>query len=130
MANNVMKREETTPRTDGQQNQAERFMQPRTSVFENGDNVVLELEMPGVTRDKIDVTVEKDELTVTGWRQTEDYDKFEVLHRERVPMNFRRTFVLSDIIDTGKISAACSDGVLRLTLPKADVAKPKKITIE
>lgn len=130
MANNVMKREETMPRSDGHENQAERFMQPRTSVFETGDNVVLELEMPGVTRDRIDVTVEKDELTVTGWRQAEEYDRYEVLHRERIPMNFRRTFVLSDIIDTGKIAAACNDGVLRLTLPKADVAKPKKIIIE
>lgn len=115
---------------NGQSEQAERFVQPRASVYERGDNIILNLEMPGVTRDKIEVTVEKDELTVTGWRQVDSYEDCEVLRRERLPVNFRRTFVLSENIDTGKISASCDNGVLSLTLPKSEGAKPRKIEIQ
>lgn len=117
-------------RQNGQMNQAEQFMRPRASVYEATDSVVLELEMPGVARDKVDVTVEKDELTITGWRQPDNYDNVEILYRERVPLSYRRSFVLSNAIDTTKIGAAFCDGVLKLTLPKSERSKPKKITIE
>lgn len=110
--------------------QVEQFVQPRASVYEQQDTVVLELEIPGVSRDKVDVTVERDELTVTAWRTQEDNSKMEVLHRERIPLHYRRSFVVSDKIDTGRISASCVDGVLRLTLPKSEGAKPRKIAIE
>ena len=83
----------------------------------------------GARRDKIDVTVERDELTVTGWRTRDDYSKLEVLATERANRPFRRSFVLSESIDTQKIGAACENGVLKLTLPKAEKAKPKKIEI-
>jgi HSP20 family protein len=115
---------------NGKGRQAENFIQPRASVYEQGDSIILELEMPGVCRDKIDVTVEQDELTVTGWRHGEDTANYEILHQERVPVSFRRSFVLGETIDTGKISAVCRDGVLRLTLPKSEGSKPKKITIQ
>lgn len=108
----------------------EQFIRPRVAVYEDQEAVYLELEMPGVTRDKIDVTVEKDELTVTGWRTPDDYSKFQVLRRERVPLSFRRAFVLSEAVDTNKISAGYNDGTLKLTLAKCEVAKPKKIAIE
>ena len=108
----------------------EQFIRPRVAVYEDQDAVYLELEVPGVARDKIDVTVEKDELTVTGWRTPDDYSKCEVLRRERVPLSFRRAFVLSETVDTNKIAAAYADGTLKLTLSKCEVAKPRKIAIE
>lgn len=109
--------------------QAERWVQPRATIFSKPEEVVLELEMPGVARDKIDVTVEKDELTVTGWRTVEDLGQFEILHQERNPANFRRSFVLSDTVDAQRIAASLDNGVLRLALPKAESAKPKRIEI-
>jgi HSP20 family protein len=132
MANNVQKHEGTQLETtrDNRPGQVEQFVQPRASVYEHEDSVILELEMPGVARDKIDVTVERDELTVTGWRQQEDLSGLEILHRERIPLHYRRSFVLSDRINTGAIGASCNDGVLRLTLPKSEGAKPRKIAIE
>ena len=112
------------------QRQTERFVQPRASVWESTDSVVLELEMPGVTRDQVEVTVHRDELTVTGWRTPEDYEKAEVLHCERILLNYRRSFVMSDKIDSGRINAAQINGVLTLTLPKSEGAKPRRISID
>ncbi|MBX7247242.1 MAG: Hsp20/alpha crystallin family protein [Candidatus Sumerlaeaceae bacterium] len=108
----------------------ERYVQPRASVFGAQDAVTIELEMPGVVKDKVEITVEQDELTITGYRQVEDYSKHEVLHQERVPFNYRRSFVLSETIDSGKIQANLENGVLKLTLPKAETAKPRKIAVQ
>lgn len=107
----------------------EKFVQPRVSVYETTEKVVLELEMPGVPRDKIDVGVDRDELTVTGARPVDAGD-CEVLHQERVPLKYRRSFILSEQIASDQIAAAYDNGVLRLTLPKAEGAKPRKIAIE
>lgn len=109
---------------------SERFVTPRASVYETVDNVVLELEMPGVNREALDVTVENDELTVTGRRLFASDEHTEFIHRERLPFAYRRTFVLSERIDTARINAKYVDGVLTLTLPKSVEAKPRKITIE
>lgn len=106
------------------------FVQPRVSVLEDAEKVYLNLEMPGVDRDKIEVTVEHDELTVTGYRSQEDYGEAEIIHRERLPLNYRRSFILSDKIDNGTISATYDRGVLKLSLPKSEGSKPRKITIE
>lgn len=114
--------EEITP-------QAERFVTPRVSVYETPEEVRLELEMPGVSRDSIDISLERDELTVTGTRKREDF-RGEVLHRERLTNSFRRSFVLSERIDGNAIRARYENGILFLTLPKSEDQKPKKITIE
>jgi len=109
--------------------QAERFITPRVSVYETPEEVLLELEMPGVSRDSIDISLERDELTVTGIRKREDF-RGEVLHRERLTNSFRRSFVLSERIDGNGIRARYDNGILFLTLPKSEDQKPKKITIE
>lgn len=106
------------------------YVQPRVSVLEDAENVYLNLEMPGVDRDKIEVSVEHDELTVMGYRTQEDYGDAEVIHRERLPLNYRRSFILSDKIDNGAISAGYERGVLKLSLPKSEGSKPRKIAIE
>jgi len=112
-----------------QQATQEKFVTPRASIYDSTDAVVLELEMPGVGRDNIEITVDKDELTVSGRRNRPSDEQCEVLHQERLLFNFRRGFVLSERIDTGNISAAYENGVLRLTLPKSAEAKPQKIEI-
>jgi HSP20 family protein len=108
----------------------ERTISPRASVYETPEAVILELEMPGVAKDGIDVRVENDELTVSGRRILPTGDGLELIHQERLPFSYRRAFILSDRIDPGNISAACNNGVLKLTLPKSAEAKPRKITIE
>ena len=107
----------------------ERTVSPRVAVYENADAVVLELEMPGVARDAIDVWAENDELTVYGKRTSPEEKGLELVHRERLPFSYYKTFVLSDTLESGNISAEYKDGVLTLTLPKAAEAKPRKIAV-
>jgi len=113
-----------------QQSAPERFVTPRATVVDTTDAVILELEMPGVAKDAISVTIDRDELTVTGSRKQEEYANAEILHQERPTWNFRRSFVLSECIDGSRTSAGYENGVLRLTLPKCEDAKPRKIEIQ
>lgn len=108
----------------------ERYVTPRASVVDSHEAVLLQLEMPGVRREDLDITLERDELIVTGRRMREEYGRAEVLHQERTQNSFRRAFVLSERIDGSRISARLEDGVLHLTLPKTEDQKPKKIAIE
>lgn len=113
------------------QNQAiERYVTPRATVVDTADSVILELEMPGVARDAISITLDRDELTVTGTRKQEEYANAEILHQERPTFNFRRSFVLSESIDGSRTAANYENGVLRLTLYKSEDAKPRKIEIQ
>mgnify|MGYP000204744728 CR=1 FL=1 len=128
---NVQKRQETAPApADAYQAEPERWLSPRALIYAKTDEVVLELEMPGVQRDKIEVTVERDELTVTGWRQVEDYENYQVLHQERAPFHYKRAFVLSENVRADRISASYDNGVLRLTIPRAEDSKPRRIEIQ
>lgn len=108
----------------------ERVVSPRSSVYETPEKVVLELEMPGVNRDSIDIQVEADELRISGRRFHPSDEGYTVIHRERTPFSYRRTFLLGDRIDTSAITAAYQDGVLTVTLPKIAKAQPRKITVE
>lgn len=113
-----------------QPHRQERTITPRASVYETQDEVVLELEVPGVNRESINVKVENDELTISANRKIPVDTGYETLHQERLPFNYKRAFILSDRIDAGQIKASCADGVLQLVLPKAAQAKPRQIPIE
>lgn len=115
---------------NGQNAPTERFITPRATVTDTTDAVILELEMPGVPREAVSITVDRDELVVIGTRRPEEYANAEVLHQERPAHSFRRAFVLGDRIDTTRTSATHENGILRLTLHKAEDAKPRKIEIQ
>ena len=108
--------------------QAEQFITPPASVTEIADGYVLEIEMPGVRKDGLDISVENNELTVIGRRSLPAVEGT-LLHRESRPENFRRTFELDPSIDADKISAKIDQGLVTLTLPKAEHVKPRKITV-
>lgn len=129
MKQDMQQTERVGQRGNGNANN-EAFVTPRSSVYDTADSVLVELEMPGVGRDNIDITVDKDELTVTGHRARSADEGYETVHQERLLLDFRRSFVLSERIDTGHIAAAYDNGVLRLTLPKSAEAKPRKISID
>src|SRR5580765_3061815 len=74
----------------------ELYLKPRASIFETADAVILELEMPGVSRESINVMVHNDELTVTGARKKNMPEHSEFVHQERFLFDYRRQFVLSD----------------------------------
>jgi HSP20 family protein len=114
---------------EGAQQRPEQFIMPAASVMENGDSYLLKVEMPGVNKEGLDISVENNELTITGRRSMPVVDGT-LIHRESRSEDFRRAFELDPSIDTGKIGAKIEQGVLALTLPKAEQVKPRKITVD
>ena len=102
---------------------------PRTDIYENGDNIVLLADMPGVDEDHVGITLEKDVLTIEGALYSDERSGHELAYGERRARDFRRSFTLSNEIDRNKISASVKHGVLRLTLPKAEPAKARRIKV-
>ncbi|HEY3663652.1 MAG TPA: Hsp20/alpha crystallin family protein [Chthoniobacterales bacterium] len=109
-------------------NRAERFITPPVSVSENGEGYLLELEMPGVNKEGLEISVENNELSIVGRRSNPAIDGTPV-HRESRPHNYRRKFEIDPSIDSGKISARLNHGIVTLVLPKAEEVKPRKIAV-
>ena len=110
------------------QQRSEQFMTPVASVIEGGDVYMLNVEMPAVNKEGLEISVENNELTIIGRRSLPQIEGT-LIHRESRPENFRRVFELDPSIDMSKISARIDQGVLTLTLPKAEQVKPRKITV-
>jgi HSP20 family protein len=104
---------------------------PLVDIYEHEGNIVLKAELPGLQPKDVDVRVENNVLTLRGQRLFNDEIKREQYHRvERAYGSFSRSFTLPSVVDTEKIRAEFKDGVLRLTLPKREEAKPKQIAID
>ena len=108
--------------------QAEQFIMAPAGVTEISDGYTLEIEMPGVKKDGLEISVENNELTIIGRRSLPAMEGT-LIHRESRPENFRRVFELDPSIDTEKITAKIDQGLVTLTLPKAEHVKPRKITV-
>jgi len=107
---------------------SEQFIAPSASVVEAADGYTLEVEMSGVNKERLEITVENNELTIVGRRSLPAVEGT-LIHRESRPENYRRTFELDPSIDANKISAKIDQGVVTLMLPKAEHVKPRKITV-
>jgi HSP20 family protein len=119
---------ENNGRATTTQRENERFITPPASVNETADGYVLELEMPGVSKGGLEISIENNELSIVG-RRSNPAVEGTLLHRESRPNNFRRTFEIDPSIDREKISARMTQGVVTLTLPKAEEVKPRKIKV-
>ncbi|HWL52268.1 MAG TPA: Hsp20/alpha crystallin family protein [Chthoniobacteraceae bacterium] len=108
--------------------QQQTWVVPRAQIREEEDRYLLVLEMPGVTKEGLDVTVEHHELTITGHRSDEPL-KGESLYQESRKSDYRRVFDLDPSIDTDKISVKIEQGVATLALPKSESIKPRKISV-
>ena len=108
--------------------QAGQFIATSASVTEIADGYMLEIEMPGVKKDGLEISVENNELTVIGRRSLPAMEGT-LIHRESRPENFRRMFEIDPSIDANKISAKIDQGLVMLILPKAEHVKPRKITV-
>ena len=97
-------------------------------AWREGDRFVIEFDLPGVARDSIDLDVERNVLTVRAERLSRNGD-WESLASERPRGVFSRQLVLGDNLDLDRIEAGYSDGVLRLVVPVAEKAKPRKIEV-
>lgn len=108
--------------------QQEQFVAPMASLMEDGDGYTLQVEMPGVNKEGLELSVENNELTVMGRRSLPTIEGT-LIHRESRRENFRRTFELDPSIDAHRIKAKMEQGIVTVHLPKAEQVKPRKITV-
>jgi HSP20 family protein len=105
--------------------------QPLVDIFEEPDVIRLVAEVPGVKPEDVKISVEGNLLTIKGTKEQVAEEKAERVHRyERTYGAFERTFTLAASIDSNKIKATYNLGVLTITLPKANTAKPRLIEVE
>ncbi|MCF6147350.1 MAG: Hsp20/alpha crystallin family protein [Candidatus Kuenenia sp.] len=103
---------------------------PLSDIYETPDNFTILIDMPGVGADNITVDMQNNELIVNGEISQEAYTDEKVLYNEYNIGHYHRHFILSDAINREKIEAKMSDGILTVTLPKAEHVKPRKIEVK
>ncbi len=103
---------------------------PALDVFDDKDSVVVKVELPGLKKDEINISLHEGVLTVSGERKRETEKKEgESFRSERYFGKFQRSVTLPTTVDSNKVSASYKDGVLTVELPKAEEAKPKQIAV-
>ena len=102
---------------------------PTTDIFETEQALTVMMEMPGVDKQNVEVTVENDVLSVGGRIDFSKYEGLQPVYTEYNVGHYARSFQLSSKIDQGKITADLKDGVITLVLPKAEEVKPRKIKV-
>jgi len=104
---------------------------PAVDIVETPNELVIAADLPGVKKEDVDVQIEDGTLTITGTRKFENEENKEGYHRlERSYGSFRRAFTLPESVDPEKVAAAYEDGVLKITLSKKEIAKPRSIKVE
>lgn len=103
---------------------------PALDLYQNADNVIAIVELPGMKKEDIEISLHDGTLTISGERETTGTTNGENAERtERFSGKFRRSISLPTRVDAGKVSATYKDGILTVTLPKAEEAKPKQIKV-
>jgi HSP20 family protein len=103
---------------------------PPVDIYETGETLVIKVEVPGFAKEDLHIEVNDNTLTLKGERRSDPMVKEEQYHRrERAYGAFQRSFLLPAMVDHGKVQATYRDGVLELQLPKAEAAKPKRISV-
>jgi len=123
--------EQTLSRSRGDEAVSATTWTPAVDIYETSDTIVMKAELPGVTREDIQIQINENTLTLKGERRfARDVQEESYLRIERAYGSFHRSFSLPASIQQEKIRALFKDGVLELTLPKAENSKPKPISIE
>lgn len=102
---------------------------PPADIYETKDTIVVMAEMPGVPPDGVDITLERRVLTIRGRSASNEHGGYQRVYSEYADGDYERVFTLSENIDREKIEATLRDGVLHLTLPKAEAARARRIEL-
>lgn len=104
---------------------------PLVNIYDNNDELTVVAELPGLTGENINITLTENVLTLSGNREEKGYgEKVLTLRKERSQGKFEKSLRLPFPVERDKISAGFTDGILTVKLPKAEEAKPRKITIQ
>ncbi|MDQ5988017.1 MAG: Spore protein SP21 [Syntrophus sp. SKADARSKE-3] len=128
-SNEMTKREVQNP-VETERTRARKVYAPRVDIYETKDTMVLIADMPGIDENSVDVTLEKNILTITGDVPKHNYEGYSVIYSEYETGDYQRAFTISDDVNRDKINATVKNGVLKVTLPKAEKAKAKRIAIK
>jgi HSP20 family protein len=116
------------PQVSEETRSQQQYISPPVDIYETGEGLVVKADLPGVSKQTLDVRVENNLLTIRG--EATHAAPGDPIYREYGLVNFFRQFELNEKVDQSKISAELKHGVLTLNLPKAEEAKPKKIDIK
>jgi HSP20 family protein len=117
-------------RQGGAEAASTRTWAPAVDIFEDANEIVFRVELPGIKQDDIDIEVSNDTLTIKGERHFEDAERKDGFIRvERAYGKFQRSFSIPIPVDQDKIQASYRDGLLEVKLPKAEAIKPKKVQV-
>ena len=102
---------------------------PALDLYQSNDNIVAQVELPGMRKEDIEISLQDGMLTISGERKEETGPEEGATRTERYTGKFRRSITLPSRVDVNKVGATYKDGILTVTLPKAEEAKPKQIQI-
>jgi HSP20 family molecular chaperone IbpA len=108
----------------------ESVLRPPVDIFENGEGITLQADMPGVSKDRLQVRVEGSNLIVEGSIGISPQEQMTALYADVRSTTYRRSFALSNELETDKIEAHLKDGVLRLRIPKRAELRPRRIEVK
>lgn len=128
-AKDVQKKEAETPEK-GELTRARKIYSPAVDIIERKDDILVLADMPGVNDASVDITLEKNVLTIYGKVDPEIPEKHTLYLSEYGVGDYQRVFTLTDEVDREKIQATVKNGVLKILLPKAEVLKTKKISVK
>jgi HSP20 family protein len=130
MAEKEMQKREASSPVETERTKSMKVFIPRVDICETKDAIVLLADMPGVDEKSVDITLEKNVLTLAGRVAPVAFDGYRAAYAEYEAGDYERAFTLSDEIDRDRIEASVRNGVLRLTLPKAEPVKLRKISVK
>lgn len=108
---------------------AEVLLRPATDIFEDDDGITLQMDVPGASKDRLTLQVNRDRLDVEAEMRIDMPQNMEALYADVQSMRYQRTFALSGELETDKIDANLKDGVLTLRIPKRPEIRPRKIEV-
>jgi HSP20 family protein len=125
-----VQRQEEAPAEEMERTRSRRSFVPRADIYETDKEIFVLADVPGANENTIDITLEKNVLTINAYIEPTIPSGFDVAYAEYEEGDYQRSFRLSDEIDRDKIEATVTEGVLRLRLPKSQEAKTKKISVK
>ena len=129
MATDTIEKTTTDRITPAEHTRSVRHYAPNVDIVEQADELTVYADMPGTMADDIDINFERGTLTIHGKVTQRQGDDTHYVLREYGIGDFYRTFQVSEVIDSQRISAECADGVLMLHLPKVEAIKPRRIEV-
>ncbi len=102
---------------------------PRANLYDAGDSLEMKIEVPGLAKEDLSIKIQGNYLEISGTRKSDAPEGYSSHRVERGTASFSRSFTLPSDVDANKVDARLANGLLTLTLPKSEAAKPKQITI-